>query len=156
VDYLLPTPTVFKLVAGSGENISPLNAFDQALLEAGAGNVNLLKVSSILPPGAVYDENISLPPGSLVPIAYGTLTSSKPGETIAAAVGVGIPEDGFGVIMEYSGHVSKKDAEDIVTEMVKEAFQTRNLKLTKCLVKAVEHQVIETGSVFAGVILWYD
>lgn len=152
---MLPTPTVFKLVTGAGESISPLNAFDQALLEAGAGNVNLLKVSSILPPGAVYDEKISLPPGSLVPIAYGTLTSSKPGATIAAAVGVGIPEDGFGVIMEYSGHVSKKEAEDIITGMVKEAFQIRNLELVKCLVKAVEHQVVETGSVFAGVILWY-
>ncbi len=153
---MLPTPNVFKLVAGSGESISPLNAFDQALLEAGAGNVNLLKVSSILPPRAVFDENISLPPGSLVPVAYGTLTSSKQGATIAAAVAVGIPEEGFGVIMEYSGYVSKKEAEDIITGMVKEAFQTRNLKLTECLVKAIEHRIIETGSVFAGVILWYD
>ena len=109
-----------------------------------------------MPPCTVYDEKVSLPPGSLVPIAYGTLTSSKPGDIIAAAVGVGIPENGFGVIMEYSGHVSKKEAEDIITGMVKKAFQIRNLNLVKYLVKAVEHQVIETGSVFAGVVLWYD
>lgn len=50
---MLETPKKFTLVAGSAEGPSRLNAFDNALLAAGIGNVNLLRVSSILPPGAV-------------------------------------------------------------------------------------------------------
>jgi arginine decarboxylase len=155
VKDLLPTPRKFTLVAGAGEGETPLNAFDRALLAAGAGNVNLVRVSSILPPGAVFAEKIHLPPGALVPVAYGSLTSAVPGETIAAAVGVGIPEEGFGVIMEYSGRLTKQEAEEKMRRMVAEAFAVRELALSRYLVKAVEHRVVKTGAVFAGVILWY-
>jgi arginine decarboxylase len=44
--------------AGIAEGSTPLNAFDNALLAAGIGNVNLIKVSSILPPGI---ELVALP-----------------------------------------------------------------------------------------------
>ena len=152
---MLPTPTKFTLTAGAGEGKTPLNAFDRALLAAGAGNVNLVRVSSILPPGAAYLEKIALPPGALVPVAYGAHTSTIPGEIITAVVGVGIPEAGFGVIMEHSGHFSKQKAEEIMRGMVAEAFATRGLPLVRYMVKAVEHRVIKTGAVFAGVILWY-
>lgn len=152
---MLPTPAKFTLVAGSGEGGTPLNAFDRALLAAKAGNVNLVRVSSILPPGATYVEKIALPPGALVPVAYGALISTTPGETISAAVGVGIPAEGFGVIMEYSGRFSKQEVENIMRRMVAEALTVRGLPLVKYMAKAVEHKVIETGAVFAGVILWY-
>jgi len=132
-----------------------LNAFDRALLAAKAGNVNLLRVSSILPPGAVYNDEIHLPPGSLVPVAYGAFTSTTPGDIITAVVSVGIPKKGFGVIMEHSGHFSKQEGEDLMNRMVIEAFNMRGLEVDKYMVKSVEHKVIKTGAVFAGVILWY-
>ncbi len=47
---MLPIPKKFSLVAGSAEGTSELNAFDNALLNAGIGNLNLIKVTSILPP----------------------------------------------------------------------------------------------------------
>ncbi|MGB9804301.1 pyruvoyl-dependent arginine decarboxylase [Desulfofundulus sp.] len=152
---MLPTPTRFTLVAGAGEGLTPLNAFDRALLEAGAGNVNLIRVSSILPPDAQYVEELSLPPGALVPVAYGAITSTTPGDIIAAAVAVGIPEKGFGVIMEYSGHTSRQEAEKIIREMVEDAFAMRNMQLKTYMVKAVEHKVVRSGAVFAGILLWY-
>ncbi|NMB16013.1 MAG: pyruvoyl-dependent arginine decarboxylase, partial [Firmicutes bacterium] len=49
---MLPTPEKFTLVAGGSEGPTGLNAFDNALLAAGLGNLNLVRVSSILPPGA--------------------------------------------------------------------------------------------------------
>jgi len=76
---MLPIPTKYKLVAGSSEGATELNAFDGALLSAGAGNLNLLRVSSILPPGAVYDESLVIPPGNLVPTAYGYILNNRPG-----------------------------------------------------------------------------
>jgi arginine decarboxylase len=153
---MLPTPTKFALVSGVSEGSSKLNAFDHALLNAGVGNCNLLKVSSILPPGAKQVADLHIPAGSLVPIAYGSLCLDSPGELIAAAVGVGIgnPES-YGVIMEYSGRVSKDEAEIKIKRMVEEAFSKRGLALSQILVQAVEHRVEDTGCVFAAVVLWY-
>jgi arginine decarboxylase len=152
---MLPIPQKFTLVAGGAEGKTELNAFDNALLASGVGNMNLLRVSSILPPYAVLTADFVMPPGSLLPIAYGSLTSDQPGELIAAAVAVGIAADSFGVIMEFSGRCSGKEAEDAVKKMVEEAFTSRNIKLEKVLAKAAEHRVEGIGCVFAAVPLWY-
>ena len=48
---MIPIPTKFSLVVGHGEGDKKLTAFDAALLDAGIGNMNLLRVSSVLPPG---------------------------------------------------------------------------------------------------------
>ncbi|MQL51225.1 arginine decarboxylase, pyruvoyl-dependent [Desulfofundulus thermobenzoicus] len=152
---MLPTPTKYTLVAGAGEGQTPLNAFDRALLESGAGNVNLIRVSSILPPGARYVETLPLPPGALVPVAYGAIKSSTPGDRIAAAVAVGIPEQGFGVIMEYSGYNYREEAERIIRQMVEEAFAMRGMEIKTYMVKAVEHRVQKAGAAFAGLLMWY-
>ncbi|MGE5481858.1 MAG: pyruvoyl-dependent arginine decarboxylase [Bacteroidota bacterium] len=152
---MLPTPTKFTLVAGAAEGPTRLNAFDNALLAAGIGNLNLLKVSSILPPGAKAVDTLAIPPGSLVPTAYGAITSETPGELVAAAVGVGRNGDDFGVIMEFSGKCSKEEAEATVAEMVRAAFRHRQIELTELMVKGIEHRVGKTGCAFAAVALWY-
>ncbi|NMB16072.1 MAG: pyruvoyl-dependent arginine decarboxylase, partial [Firmicutes bacterium] len=109
----------------------------------------------ILPPGAQYVDEVSIPAGSLTPTAYGALISEVPGETIAAAVAVGLSEDSFGVIMEYSGRCSGEEAEQKVVAMVENAFAQRQIPLKKTLVKSVEHKVDAIGCVFAAVALWY-
>jgi arginine decarboxylase len=153
---LLPTPKKFTLVAGAGEGKTVLTAFDAALLASGLGNLNLLKVSSILPPNTEFCERLQIPPGSLVPTAYGTLCCEKPGEIISAAVAVGIPkENTFGVIMEHSGYCSREEIEERIRSMVTEAFTIRELPLREIKVCAIEHQVIRCGCAFAGVALWY-
>jgi len=48
---IIKTPTSHTFVTGSSEGYTPLNAFDGALLAAGIGNTNLVKMSSIVPPG---------------------------------------------------------------------------------------------------------
>jgi arginine decarboxylase len=93
---MLPLPKKYFVTAASAEGKTKLTAFDNALLGARIGNVNLLRVSSILPPGAIHTPELSIPPGSLVPVAYGSIVSDTPGEKIAAAVAVGLAEDSFG------------------------------------------------------------
>jgi arginine decarboxylase len=139
VEDLLPTPTKFTLVAGSAEGPSRLNAFDNALLAAGIGNLNLLKVSSILPPGCQKVEKLDIPPGSLTPTAYG----------------IGFSADSYGVIMEYSGSCSKEEAEKTVEQMVRAAFVERGVPLVKVETQATDHVVQENGCAFAAVALWY-
>ncbi len=152
---MLATPAKYTLVSGSGEGKTSLNAFDRALLISGLGNLNLIKVSSILPPGTQYQEKIEIPFGSLVPTAYGSLTSTKPGVIIAAAVAVGIPAaDTFGVIMETSDYCTKFEIENRITRMVMEAFAMRNMDYQEIKVCAVEHKVVDCGAVFAGLALW--
>ncbi|HEY8416486.1 MAG TPA: arginine decarboxylase, pyruvoyl-dependent [Limnochordales bacterium] len=152
---MLPTPKKFTLVAGAAEGETRLNAFDNALLVAGIGNLNLLRVSSILPPAAEHVEKLDIPPGSLTPTAYGYITSDVPGEQIAAAVGIGFSEDTYGVIMEWEGYGTAAQAEAEVRRMLEEAFQVRNLKLTKMMFKSAEHKVQRCGCAFAAVALWY-
>lgn len=152
---MLPTPTKFKIAAAAGEGEHKLTAFDCALCEAGIGNVNLLRVSSILPPACRQDQELMLPPGSIVPSAYGSISSDEPGALISAAVGIGFSEDKFGVIMEYAGRCSREEAAHKVQSMIREAFILRGMKLNDIQVEAVEHRVRKVGAVVAAVVLWY-
>ncbi|MDD4587825.1 MAG: arginine decarboxylase, pyruvoyl-dependent [Heliobacteriaceae bacterium] len=152
---MLPVPRKYFITAAAAEGNSELTAFDKALLKARIGNVNLVRVSSILPPEAEFVPDLTIPPGSLVPTAYGYIMSSVPGETIAAAVGVGISSGSFGVIMEFSGKCSQQEAEAAIRRMVTEAFAVRNMALQEIKVAAVQHTVERIGCVFAAVPMWY-
>lgn len=130
----------FVLVTGAGSGRYGLNAFDAALLAAGVGNYNLIKVSSILPPHAVRGNEIPLPAGSLLPIAYGCEVVEEPGHRIAASVGIGVPEDPAvnGVIMEFHAHGTAADAERIVRDMTADAMAMRKIAVKEILSCAVE------------------
>ncbi len=153
---MLAMPCKFTLVAGRGEGGTPLNAFDAALIQAGIGNLNLLRVSSILPPAAQLSKQLEIQPGSLTPTAYGYITSSQHGQMIAAAIGVGIgsPED-YGVIMEFEGACTRLEAEAQVGRMVEEGFERRGLTLQTMHVLGIDHRVERAGSVIAAAVLWY-
>ncbi|MEG3067457.1 MAG: arginine decarboxylase, pyruvoyl-dependent [Syntrophaceticus schinkii] len=126
------------------------------MLDAGIGNLNLVRVSSILPPGAQLSPGLQIAPGTPTPTAYGYITSSTPGQIIAASIGVGISsQDTYGVIMEFEGFCTKEEAETRVRQMVEEGFQMRNLSLKEVLVQGIDHKVEKIGSVFAAVIMDY-
>jgi len=152
---MLPTPQKFKIVAGSAEGETLLNSFDNALLQSGIGNVNLLRISSILPPESTYVPDLVLPPGSLVPTAYGYVISEKRGERIAACVGIGFSENSFGVIMEYAAKGTREEAEETIRQMLWNAFITRGIALKDIKLASTEHVVEKIGCAFAGVPLWY-
>jgi arginine decarboxylase len=153
----LPIATTFTLVAGAAEGPSRLNAFDNALLAAGIGDLNLVKISSVLPAGVEERPTLAAVPGALVPTAYGATESQVPGERIAAAVAVGLPADGgSGVIFEYSGRTGAAEAETAVRAMVEEAFRRRGRPLREVRSKSVEHTVETIGCVLAAVTLGFD
>src|SRR5919205_4646801 len=95
-------PQLVCLASGAAEGDSELTAFDNALRKAGIGNVNLIRVSSIVPPGATISPLPDLPFGALTPAAYAKVVGTTPGQHIAACVGVGWTKRG-GVLMEASG-----------------------------------------------------
>lgn len=151
-------PTRYSLVSGSAEGFMPLNAFDQALLNAGVGDTNLVRMSSILPPGCVGVERIVLPYGALVPVAYADMVSSTPGERIAAAVAIGLPMDRNlpGLIMEHHGVGSLAEIEATVREMAAQGMAFRNREIRDIVSVGAECVVERNGAAFAGVVLWDD
>lgn len=151
-------PTRYFIAAGHAEGYSPLNAFDQALLEAGVGDTNLVRMSSILPPSCQRIEPIDLPYGALVPVAYADMVSSQPGEYIAAAVAIGVPADDSlpGLIMEHHGVGRLEDIEAQVREMAVQGMAWRNREIRDVVSIGAEHRVETHGAAFAGVVLWDD
>ncbi len=151
------TPTKYFLVAGVGEGYTALNSFDAALLDAGIGNTNLVKMSSIIPPNCEEVEPLTLPYGALVPVAYASITTDLSEEVISAAVAVAIPEDNKkpGLIMEYSSRGRKEDIENIVRNMAKKGMEMRGEKIKEIKSISIQHRVKKTGTAFASVVLWY-
>lgn len=156
---MVKTPNSYCLVKGAAEGRTKLNAFDNALLEAGVGDTNLMRMSSILPPAAeeICVDELFLPKGGLIPLAYATIDGTTPGRLISAAIAVGIPENEEepGVIMEFEDHAQLDNVEAIVRQMVVDAFRYRNRKLKEIKSIGVEHTVERCGAVFAAAILWY-
>jgi arginine decarboxylase len=153
---IIKTPTHYFLVSGSSEGFTPLNAFDGALLRAGIGDTNVVKMSSIVPPHCQLIAPVPLPPGSLVPTAYASITSDIPGEIIASAVAVALPEnpDYPGLIMEYSAKGPKAEIEETVRQMAIEGMKLRGRVIKDLNSIAVEHRVQKVGVALAAVVLW--
>ena len=141
--------------AGFAEGGTALNAFDNALLAAGIGNVNLVRVSSIVPPDVDIVDLPAIKPGAIVPTAYAAMTSETPGETITAAVGYALPEDRTkaGVIMEYHERADRATAERAVRAMLAEAFAVRGERIRELRVVAAEHRVQKVGCALAAIAL---
>ncbi|MDD5638709.1 MAG: pyruvoyl-dependent arginine decarboxylase [Candidatus Pacebacteria bacterium] len=112
-------PTKIILTSGIGIGSSKLTAFDNALLNIGIGNFNLLSVSSIIPPKAkiIYltkDNREKILPkiGSIIPTVYTCVYEEKVSERIVAMLAPGLPknyEDHNGVIFEFAGNNITKD-----------------------------------------------
>ena len=150
--------TKAAMTSGSAEGTTPLNAFDNALLAAGIGNINLVRVSSILPPDVAVVDLPRLRPGAIVPTAYAAMTGEVPGEVVAAAVGWARPTDPTknGVIMEFHDKATRDEAERAIIHMLNEAFTVRGWMIRDMKVCAVEHRVERTGCALAAVTLLSD
>ncbi len=153
---MITLPKYVSLTSGSSEGPDSLTAFDNALMAAGIHDLNLIKVSSILPQGARLVPLRDFPVGSLVPTVYAQAYSDKPGETVAAAVGVGISPDGRGVLMEAHGVGTREEMEAIVRRRVEAAFAARGLELHEYHVVSAEHMVEKHGCAVAAAVLWGD
>lgn len=152
----------YKAGSGKGKGPERLVAFDNALLNAGVGNYNLVRLSSILPLQAKHKDSIDLPLGSLLPIAYASYSTCEPGVKIGAAVAIGFPDvvdnKHCAVIMEYEGECSAGDAASVVLSMVEAAFKARAWNLSHTAVSASEamSEAGEWVSAFAYVAEWSE
>lgn len=144
------------IVSGKDEGPTKLNAFDNALSVAGIGDVNLIKVSSMLPENTEVQEIVPLKAGAMVNCVLSTITSDNAGDKITAAVAVAIGDE-LGCVVEATG--TNKDPEEIrkeVTYMVKYMMEKRDVAIKELIVEDITHEVKEIGSVVASVVYLND
>lgn len=149
---MLYVPRLLHLARGCSEGLTPLTAFDNALRDAGIDNLNLIRVSSIVPKGARFGPRPELPVGTVVPTVYTHVVSNVPGEVVSAVIGAGVGSEG-GVLMEYHHRGTADNAERIVTAMVEEGFQRRGWELQDIQYATAEHKVDRLGCATAAALL---
>ncbi len=149
---MLYVPRLLHLTSGCAEGLTPLTAFDNALREAGIDNLNLIRVSSIVPKSARFGPRPPLPVGTVVPTVYTQIVSNVPGEVISAVIAAGTGEHG-GVLMEYHHRGPADDAERVCQAMVEEGFARRGWQLDDVRFATSEHKVDRLGCATAAVLL---
>jgi arginine decarboxylase len=150
---LYERPAKVCLVWGAAEGHSELTAFDNALLKAGIGHLNLIQVTSIFPLGAKLAPLPDITMGTLTPTVYAKMVSCEPGQTISACVGVGVTPQG-GVMMEAHGPIDTQEIEDVVGRMVEEGMHKRGLEPYELHFATAELTVERIGSAVAAAVLW--
>lgn len=140
------------IVSGKDEGPTKLNAFDNALSEAGIGDVNLIKVSSMLSGNVEICDLPKLKPGAMVNCVLSKITSNNPGDEITAVVAVAIGEE-LGCVVETSG--INKDPNNLIKEaeeMVKYMMEKRKVEIKDLIVEYSTTKVKKIASSIASVV----
>lgn len=144
------------IVCGKDEGPTKLNAFDNALSDAGIGDVNLIKVSSMLAGDAQIRDLPKLKAGAMVNCVLSEITSDTPGDEISAVVAVAIGKT-LGCVVETTG-VNKdlKNLEDEAEFMVRYMMEKRGVEISNLIVKSSTATVESISSVVASVVYLND
>src|SRR5437879_4021610 len=103
---MLPIPTKFFVTSGKAvSKVSDLNAFDEALQNAGLAEQNIVSVSSVLPVGIRAVRRRDLPMGAITHCVLAQQRGGE-GETISAGIAYGFRDDDFGGYVA-EGHSSR-------------------------------------------------
>jgi len=96
-------PKRYFVTDGAGlSKVSPLNAFDQALRDAGIAHLNLVPVTSILPRSAIEVEREDIPPGAITFVIMAK-AEGESGQRIAAGLAWAMG-DRHGYVIECHGN----------------------------------------------------
>ena len=141
-----------SLTSGKSEGPTRLNAFDNALLDAGIGDVNLIPVSSIIPAYAKIVELPNIKEGTMVNCVLAQTYSDKDGDLITAVVAVATSDD-FGCVVEHSGiNLAPDDVRKEAETMVRYMMQVRDLEIREIIIEDESHKIKEQGVVIAAVV----
>jgi arginine decarboxylase len=141
-----------SLTKGASEGPTKLNAFDNALLDAEIGNVNLIPVSSMLPPDTEIVPMPELDPGLMTNCVLSHEYSETPGDKITAIIACAQSTD-MGCVVECSG--TNESVNDLVEKarfMANYMLEKRDIPLLKYNEIVQTHTVKEKASVIAALV----
>ncbi len=122
---MLPmVPTRMFFTRGVGKHRHRLQSFEVALRDAGIAPLNLVKVSSIFPPGCKITPRQrgvkNLKPGQITYCVMADSATNEPNRLVSAGVGLAIPAKGehYGYVSEYHGFgMNYRKTADLVEDM---------------------------------------
>lgn len=140
------------IVSGKDDGPTKLNAFDNALSDAGIGDVNLIKVSSMLAGNAEIQKLPKLKAGAMVNCVLSEVTSDNPGDEITAVIAAAIGEE-LGCVVETTG--INRASDEIVDEarfMVEYMMEKRGVEIKELIVECSTAKVENIASVISAVV----
>jgi arginine decarboxylase len=122
-------PKYFFLTKGVGKHKEQLQSFELALRDAKIQHLNLVNVSSIIPPGCqsiTLEHGVEmLRPGEITFLVLARNATNEPHRLIAASIGVAIPsgKNNYGYLSEHHSYGQPDDkagdyAEDLAASML--------------------------------------
>jgi len=107
-----------RVTYGMGEGPTELAAFDKALFDAGIANYNLIKLSSMIPPGSkinVGKVNLNEKAhGDKLYVVLSENKASKPGDEVFAGIGWVVDKKGSkGMFVEHHGS-SESEVKELI------------------------------------------
>ena len=122
-------PSRIFLTKGVGRHREKLQSFEMALRHARIANFNLVRVSSIFPPGCrIISRSLgvtNLRPGQIVYCVLSDNATNEPNRLVAASIGLSTPKspDSHGYLSEHHSYGQNERqagdyAEDLAAEML--------------------------------------
>jgi arginine decarboxylase len=119
---LVPKELIFT--KGVGQHRHNLQSFELALRQAGIAHLNLVRVSSIFPPGCkIVPRRVGLrklQPGQITHVVLAETRTDEPERLLAAGIGLALPAGGdkYGYISEHHGFgMTARKCADLVEDM---------------------------------------
>lgn len=141
-----------SLTKGKSEGPTKLNAFDNALLDAKIGNVNLIPVSSMLAPDTQVIDMPELEVAAMTNCVLSHQYSQTPGDKISAVIAYAL-SDSMGCVVETTGiNKSRRELLDEAKFMAEYMMEKRELEIIEYKSIMETHTVEQKASVVAAVV----
>ncbi len=116
------------VTAGSGTGSTTLSAFDAALKAAGIHNYNIIKLSSVIPPGTEVVtrkwQNSPSEHGKKLYTVMAEIRTDIMGRSIAAGIGWYQIKDGRGIFAEHTDNIERLNAKEAEENVAKKIEST--------------------------------
>lgn len=145
-----------RVTSGTGEGKTKINAFDRALLDAGIGDYNLIKLSSVIPESSEVEvgrpELKEADYGDKLYIVLSESREDREGYEAWAGLGWTQEESGKGIFMEASRD-SKEEVEETIKLEIEDAktYRDEDLKTSEVEIVGKECREGPVCSVVAAV-----
>jgi arginine decarboxylase len=118
----------FFLTKGVGVHEKEMRAFEEALRDAGVHTCNMIKTSSVIPPGCKLisrqEGKRYLHPGQITFSVIAQSQTNEPGQRVVAGIGMAQPKDPkhYGYLTEVEEAIGRTD-EDVEEDVIEMALE---------------------------------
>lgn len=143
-----PSRLAIPVTAGAGQGRTTLSAFDAALRAAGVGDFNLVRLSSVIPPGSTVfrspaTERLEGGYGDVLFCVYADSYATTPGTQACAGVGWAQRDgSGEGVFVEHAG-TSPEEVERNIEASLSDMCASRDGTYSRTQMTAITAECVD-------------